>query len=471
MKQILITTLFLVLASPLLYAQTTAFVGVNVIPMDRERVLSNQTVVVRGGKIVEIGDAGKVKVPSDATRIDAIGKYLIPGLVDMHTHLMSDDAFPDELAPDELRIMVANGVTTVRFMIGTPELLALRSRSASQEIVAPTIWVASPHLTGREQGNDFVVNTPDEAREAVRKSKAAGYDFIKVTTFVKSLVYEAAADEAKKQKIRLVGHADSRFVTVPRAWAVGQQIEHLDGYLELLLRDDAPMKGSVSDLYIYNPKNWESLNYIDESKIPDIARRTVASNPFVDPTQSFMKNTFGLPRTEESIRAQPDFRFYPTKTQDFYINYLKRTPLNQVSYEKRARWVDLRNKLIIAIYDAGGKIMVGSDTPEFLWLYGFTEHREMKALVDAGLPNWAVLAAATRNAHEYLGSLKTSGTIEKGKAADLVLLDANPLDDITNTEKRSGVMLKGKWYPQSELNAWLDEIAPRFRNAELKESN
>jgi imidazolonepropionase-like amidohydrolase len=448
-----------------------AFVHVHVIPMDRERTLTDQTVVVRNGKIEAIGDATKIKVPSDAVRIDARGKYLIPGLVDMHTHLMSDDAFSDELAPDELRIMVANGVTTVRFMIGTPELLLLRSRSAAQEIVAPTIYVASPHLTGREQGNDFVVNTPDEAREAVRKSKAAGYDFIKITTFIKSLVYEAAVDEAAKQKIRVVGHADSRFVTVPRAWAAHQQIEHLDGYLEMLLRDDAPSKGSVSDLYIYNPDNWKSLDYIDESKIADVARKTVASNPFVDPTQHFMKNTFGRLRTEEEIRAQPDFKYYPAKVQQQWLDFYKRNRfINTVALDKRARWVEIRNKLIKAIYDAGGKILVGSDTPEFLWLYGFTEHREMKALADAGLPNWAVLSAATRNAHEYLGSLKYSGTIEKGKAADLILLDANPLDDITNTERRSGVMLKGKWYAQTELNGWLDEIAPRFHNAELKET-
>jgi imidazolonepropionase-like amidohydrolase len=448
-----------------------AFVHVHVIPMDRERTLTDQTVVVRNGKIEAIGDATKIKVPSDAVRIDARGKYLIPGLVDMHTHLMSDDAFSDELAPDELRIMVANGVTTVRFMIGTPELLLLRSRSAAQEIVAPTIYVASPHLTGREQGNDFVVNTPDEAREAVRKSKAAGYDFIKITTFIKSLVYEAAVDEAAKQKIRVVGHADSRFVTVPRAWAAHQQIEHLDGYLEMLLRDDAPSKGSVSDLYIYNPDSWKSLDYIDESKIPDVARKTVASNPFVDPTQHFMKNTFGRLRTEEEIRAQPDFKYYPAKVQQQWLDFYKRNRfINTVALDKRARWVEIRNKLIKAIYDAGGKILVGSDTPEFLWLYGFTEHREMKALADAGLPNWAVLSAATRNAHEYLGSLKYSGTIEKGKAADLILLDANPLDDITNTERRSGVMLKGKWYAQTELNGWLDEIAPRFHNAELKET-
>lgn len=380
-------------------AQTTAFVGVNVIPMDRERVLANQTVVVRDGRIAAIGDAGKTSVPKDALRIDAAGKYIIPGLVDMHTHLMSDDNFPDELAPDELRIMVANGVTTCRFMIGTPEQLALRSRSAKGEIIAPTIYSASPHLTGREQGNDFVVTTPDEAREAVRKSKAAGYDFIKITTFLPSLLYETAVDEAAKQKIRVVGHADSRFVTVPRAWKAGQQIEHLDGYLEMLLRDDAPMKGSVSDIYIYNPKNWDSLNYIDEAKIAWAAKMTVASNPYVDPTQHFMKNTFGLPRSEESIRAQPDFRFYPEKTQTFYIDYLKRTPLNKVSVEQRARWVEIRNKLIKAIHDAGGKIMAGSDTPEFLWLYGFTMHRELKALAEAGLPNYAVLAAATRNAH------------------------------------------------------------------------
>ena len=113
--------------------------------------------------------------------------------------------------------------------------------------------------------------------------------------------------------------------------------------------------------------------------------------------------------------------------------------------------------------------MAGSDTPEFLWLYGFSMHRELKALADAGLPNYAVLAAGTRNAHEYLGSIRRSGTVEKGKNADLILLDANPLDDITNTEKRSGVMLKGKFYTQAEMNAWLDEIAPRFHSVELKD--
>lgn len=464
MKNIILVFIAILFGFITTTAQTVAFTNVNVIPMDKERVLKNQTVLIKDGIIAETG--ANVKIPKDAQIIDGSGKYLIPGLIDMHVHMLSDDdEYPDSIAEDELKVMVANGVTTVRFMIGTPEQLILRAKSANGEIIAPTIFAASPHLTGREQGNDFVVNTTEEAREAVRKSKAAGYDFIKITTFIKAEVYEAAVDEAAKQNIRVVGHADSRFVGLERALKAKQQIEHLDGYLEAVLKDDAPMKGSVSDLYIYNPKNWESIDYIDENKIPIIARKTVESNPFVDPTQSFMKNTFGLPRSEESIRAQPDFKFYPKKNQDFYINYMKRTPLNQVSWEKRARWVEIKNKIIKAIYDAGGKLMTGSDTPEFLWLYGFTEHRELKALVDAGLSNYAALEAATVNPALYLGNSDKVGTIEKGKRADLVLLDANPLENISATEKRAGVMLKGKYYTQAEMNKWLDEAAVKIHDS------
>ncbi len=465
MKQILVLLFVLSVFTPARAQTPTAFVDVNVIPMDKERVLQHQTVIVRNGVITEIGDVKRIKIPAGAQRIDGAGKFLIPGLTDMHVHLFTDDEFPDELAEDELRIMIAYGVTTIRLMTGTPEQLLLRRKSAAGEIVAPTIYAASPQFTGRKSTNAHVVTTEAEARAAVSKSKQEGYDFIKVTTYLKPEVYEAIVDEAAKQNIRVVGHADSRTVGLTRALKAKQQIEHLDSYLEALLPESSPIKGSVSDIYLYNPKNWESIDYLDESKIPEIARQTVNSNPFVVPTLHLFKFTFGKGRSEESFMAQPDIRFYPKKVVDLWMGVSKKYLSTAAPIEKREKYIGIRNKLVKAIYDAGGHVMAGSDTPEWLMLYGHTLHLELVDLRDAGLSNYAALEAATRNPALFFGTLNKTGTIEKGKRANLVLLDANPLDDIANTQKRAGVMLNGKYYEQAEMNKWLDEIAPRFQHA------
>jgi len=446
-------------------SNVVAFVNVNVIPMDREGVLPRQTVVVRNGVIAEIGDARRIRIPARAQRIDGTGKFLIPGLMDMHVHLFTDDEFPDALAEDELKIMIAYGVTTIRLMTGTPEQLVLRKKSSNGEIIAPTIYAASPQFTGRKSTNAYVVTTETEAQEAVIKSKQDGYDYIKVTTYLKPEVYEAIIAEARKQHIQVVGHADSRSIGLQRALRARQQIEHLDSYLEALLPETSPVKGSVSDIYLYNPKNWESIDYIDESKIPEVARLTVQSNPFVTPTLHLFKFTFGKGRTEESFKAQPDIRFYPKKVIDFWTGVSKKYLATAAPIEKREKYIAIRNKIVKAIYDAGGHVMAGSDTPEWLMLYGYTLHLELIDLRDAGLSNYAALEAATRNPALFFGTLDKTGTIEPGKSADLLLLDANPLVDIANTQKRSGVMLKGRYYPQSELNQWLDQIAPRFEHA------
>jgi hypothetical protein len=330
-------------------SESVAFVNVNVIPMDKERVLRNQTVIVRNGVIAVVGDAKRIKIPSGTQTIDGAGKFLIPGLSDMHVHLFSDDEFPDALAEDELKIMIAHGVTTIRLMTGTPEQLILRRRSANAEILAPTIYAASPQLTGRKSTNAYVVTTEAEARTAVIKSKQDGYDFIKVTTFIKPEVYEAIVDEARKQNIRVVGHADSRSIGLMRALKAGQQIEHLDSYLEALLPESAPVKGSVSDIYLYNPKNWESIDYLDESKIPELARLTVQANPFVTPTLHLFKFTFGKGRSEESFKAQPDIRFYPQKTIDLWTGVSKKYLSTAAPIEKRERYIRLRDRMVKAI--------------------------------------------------------------------------------------------------------------------------
>lgn len=445
--------------------KVVAFFNVNVIPMDRERVLRNQTVLVSDGRVTTMGDAKRIKPPAGAQIVDGTGRFLIPGLMDMHVHLFSDDEFPDALAEDEFKVMIAYGVTTIRFMIGTPEQLVLREKSAKGEILAPTIFAASPHLTGRKQPNGIVVTTEAEARAAVAQSKREGYDFIKVTTFLAPEVYEAIVDEAKKQNIRVVGHADSRSVGLQRALNSRQQIEHLDSYLEALLPETAPVKGSVSDLYVYNPKNWESIDYLDEKKIPELARLTVKANPFVTPTLHLFKFTFGKGRSEESFRAQPDIRFYPQKTVEAWMRASKRYLSTAAPIEKREKYIRIRNQIVKAIYDAGGKIMAGSDTPEWLMLYGHTLHLELIDLRDAGLSNYAALESATKNPAMFLGLSDQAGTIATGKRGDLVLLDANPLEDIANTQKRAGVMIKGQYFTQAEMNRWLDEIAPRFQHA------
>jgi len=444
--------------------QIVAFTNVNVVPMDRERVLRNQTVVVRDGRIVQIANAAKVKVPKGAQRIDGQGKYLIPGLIDMHTHLFSDEDFPDSLAGDELMVMLANGVTTIRLMIGTPEHLVLREKTAKGEMLAPTLYVASPQLTGKQSTNAHVVTSPEDARRAVRESKIAGYDFIKLTTSITPPVYEAVIETAKEIGIRVVGHVDLQ-VGLRRALEAGQQIEHLDSYMEAVLKDDSPMKVSVSDYGVWRKPNWENLDHVDERKIAEVARATAKAGIYTCPTLTFFKLSFAVEQSDEEIRARSDYRFFPLELRKTRQAARQRFWTNPPSAGRRERYVRVRNQLLKGIHDAGGKIMTGSDTPELFLLYGWTLHRELKSLVEAGLSPYAALKAATRTPAEFLNALDAFGTIKPGKRADLILLEANPLDNIANTEHRAGVMVRGRWLSEAELRRKLDEIAPRFQAA------
>lgn len=450
--------------------RVTVFQHVNVIPMDRERVLKNQTVVVRDGLIAEVGDARRVAIPAGAVRIDGRGKYLLPGLVDMHTHLFSDDDLPDAMAADELAIILANGVTTIRLMIGTPEHLALRERIARGELLGPTLYVASPQLTGNArsaQSNGRHVATPDDARRAVRDFKAGGYDFIKLTNFITRPVYDAAVESAREAGIRVVGHVDTQ-VGIRRALEAGQQIEHLDAYLEAVLRDDSPIKTSVSDIHLFRKQNWESLDYIDENKIRELARATARAGVYSTPTLTFFKITFGTGASDEEIRARPDFRFSTPAKRDSWFAAGKRIWASPPTEARRREYVRVRNLLVKEIHAAGGKIMAGSDTPEWFLLYGWTLHRELRSLVEAGLSPYAALEAATRNPAEYLNALDAFGTVGRGRRADLLLLEANPLDSIANTERRAGVMVRGRWLPEAELRAMLDAAAAKFQRADAK---
>ena len=438
-----------------------AVTNVTVVPMTADTVLRDATVLVRDGRITAVGRSAEVRVPSGVRRIEGRGRYLVPGLADMHVHLYSDDAAPDSLAPDELGVMVANGVTAVRMMIGTPEQLTLRRDVAAGRVLGPQLWVASPQLRGKPDVNTRVVTTPEEARAAVKALADSGYDFIKLTLFIPPPVYDAIVAEAARNGIRVVGHVDPR-VGVARALAAGQHIEHLDNYLESVLADSSPTRESVSDIGVFYPKRWVSLDYVDDRKVEQIAGATARARVWTTPTLTMFKRAFGTGQPDAEIRGRPEWGMMPASVRELYLganaDYWAKPP----SEARRTRWMTVRNRLVKAIVDSGGGILAGSDTPEWFFGYGFTLHREMESLVAAGLTPWQALAAATRNPAEFLHALNEWGTIEPGKRADLVLLGADPLADIRNTTRIEGVAVGGRWLGRAALDGLITKATTRL---------
>lgn len=430
-----------------------AVTHVTIITMASDKPIGDATVLVRKGRIAAVGTS--VELPTDVRIIDGTGKFLIPGLADMHVHLFSDETAPKSKAPDELGVMLANGVTAIRLMIGTPDHLQLRKGIEAGRLLGPQFWVASPQFTGRKDVNAQVVTTPEEARAAVKLAADQGYDFVKLTLFITPTVFDAIMAEAVRQGIRVVGHVDAR-VGVARALAAGQHIEHLDNYMESILRDDAPMKESVSDRGVFRPKNWESLDYVDDAKLKKIAQATAQSRTFTCPTLTMFRKAFAETPNMEEIKQRPDWPLQPAKHRDLYVMGHERYWKNPPSEVRRQRYIAVRNRLVKEIADAGGKIMAGSDTPEWFLGYGFTLHRELACLVDAGLSPYQALAAATINPAEFLHAQGEWGTIEVGKRADLVLLGANPLDDIHNTTKIEGVAIGGRWLAKEKLKELIE---------------
>lgn len=448
---------------------TFAITHVSVVPMTRDTVLADATVLVRDGRIAAVGPAARVRVPAGTRQVDGHGRWLVPGLADMHTHLFADDSVvPDTVAPYELGVMVANGVTTTRIMIGTPQHLVLRRGVREGSVLGPQLWVASPQFTGRAASNARVVTTAEQARAAVREVAAAGYDFIKLTLFITPPVYDAVMDEAARRGIRVIGHVEP-VVGVAHALAAGQPIEHLDAYFEAVLADSAPSRVSVTQYGVFRLDNWRTLDHVDDAKIARIAGETARApgwGRWTSPTLNVFNDAFAIGPSEQEIRARPEWAMLPPSWRQFYLAARTRywtDAAAQVRTEaRRRRYVQVRNGLVKAIADSGGRVLAGSDTPEWFHLYGFALHRELAALVTAGLTPYQALEAATRNPAEFLGATAEWGTIEPGKRADLVLLAANPLADIHNTTRIEGVSIGGRWLDRAALDAMLQAAAVRL---------
>ncbi|MEZ0335765.1 MAG: amidohydrolase family protein, partial [Gemmatimonadales bacterium] len=419
--------------------RVTAFVDVTVIPMDRERAIPNQTVIVRGDRIVEIGPTSKVKVPEGGTRVDGRGKYLIPGLAEMHAHIPGGQV-PDSLIERTLYMYVSGGITTVRGMLGHPRHLEYRARAARDEIVSPTIYTSGPSLNGNS------VPTSEAAATAVTEQKAAGYDFLKIHPGIRREVFDTLAATAQRVGIPFAGHVPLE-VGLARAletrfWT----IDHLDGYLEAMLRSGAPLDASQSAFFAVN-----LAEYADESKLAALVAATKKAGVWNVPTEVLMDNLI-LGGSAEELAARPEMRYVAPATLAQWAEQkgelLEGTGASAASAR---RMIELRRKLIKALHEGGAGLLLGSDAPQVYNVPGFSTHRELEALVTVGLTPYQALETGTRNVAVFFGTLKDTGTIEQGKRADLVLLDADPLKDVRNTTRRAGVMLRGRWMPQAEI--------------------
>jgi imidazolonepropionase-like amidohydrolase len=466
LKRVCLTTLLIIQLTSFTPARRTshaqtaansavfAFVDVNVVPMDSERVIRGQTVVVRSGRVVLMGATGSVRVPKGATRIEGRNRYLIPGLADMHVHL---EYFDREA---QLLLFLANGVTAVRSMDGRPNILAWRKRIADGTLPGPTIFTAGAILEGKppQRDDNRVVETPAQAGPAVEEQKRAGYDFVKVYHTLSRDTYEAIVAAAKKQGLAVAGHVP-RSVGLRSSLAAGQRsIEHLDGYAEEIEADGSPLR---------NQRSWLKRYFavrVDDNKIRGIVEVTRRAEVWNVPTLVESQKSALPPETVKTWLKQPEMKYLPPQTGELWRQANERITrrMSPEDFKHVAEGERVRERLVKFLHEGGARLLAGTDTPNAFVIPGFSLHEELQNLVDAGLTPYQALKAGTRDAAEFVGGLNEVGTISVGKRADLVLLEGNPLENITNTTRRAGVMARGQWYAAESLQKQLDALAASY---------
>ena len=396
----------------------TAFVDVNVVPMDSNRVLPHQTAIIRSGRIFAMGPTGEVVLPEGAERIDGRGKHLVPGLADMHFHLPPADAGVDSASVDDvLVLLVANGVTSVRSTLGDPSHLEIRDRIRTGKAFGPTLYLACPPLVSK------TTPTPARARELVYQYKSDGFDLIK-SVLNDRAVYDSAIAAAREVGLPIFGHVGDA-IGIERALEVGQSIEHLDGYVRLVEKDQERLPGLVRATRRANVWNCPTQFFYECRYEHDLAK--LSSYAGVSLVRQSVRDEWGRRKTEENAK------------------YADKETTN-------ARELATRRRIIKALRDGGARLLVGSDSPGMFGVPGFAMAEEMRALHRAGMTPYEVLDSATRLPAEYLSPIREFGTVEVGKRADLILLNANPLRDIDAVFDQAGVMLRGAWLPRSVLD-------------------
>ncbi len=467
MKTIARLSLILFCSSLLLAQQRTSsrqflvFTHVTLIDATGAEAKPDMTVVIRDGRIAALGRSGKIRLAKSAQVIDASGKFLIPGLWDMHVHEWNKEAF--------FPLFIANGVIGVRDMFAPlPPIKQWRAEVAAGTTIGPQIVAAGIILDGPNPACapcSIAVGNAAEGRKAVLKVKEMGSDFIKVYSMLPRDAYFAIADEAKRQNMVFAGHVPE-FVSAGEASDAGQKsIEHLTGVLvacsakeeELRKENEARLRADGFRGDTMTLEQSRALDSFDAKQAAALFARFKRNGTWMCPTLSVLRAQafIGDADFRNDLRLKYIQNFLRKQFWEDGFGFSSRTAEDNA----RARRVFQKQLEVVGMMKrAGVDFIAGTDTANPYVFPGFSLHDELALLVQAGFTPMEALQAATRDAARYLGRLDSVGTIEKGKIADLVLLDANPLAEIGNTRKIRAVVVGGRFITKPELDKMLADV-------------
>lgn len=453
----LLLTIIVLAVGRVAYAQipSIAFVDVTVIAMDAEGSSPHQTVIARGGVIVTMGPSNSVSVPVGSQIIKGRGRYLIPGLVDMHSHFLrppnpgqkQDLDFEHYLQYNELFALldIANGVTSIRNMFGHPEIDNLSARIQKGELAGPTVYSTGPITDGESPSivGVRVVTTPAQAAAAVHDDKAHGYIGIKPYSRLTIEAYRAIVQSAASENLPVMGHLP---FAVPLEEAIHSHqasIEHAESFSWDIQQNPAEADKKT---------DTELLTDADMTKMVRFATEMRDAGVWTCPTVVVYQMEWPKDRVAEGMK------YVPPELEGVYRKHYEPNKFPAASVE-----INYGVNIVRALHTGGAGLLAGSDAFKPNVVPGFALHQELNYFVQAGLTPYEALRAATSDPAKFLGREKEFGTIRTGRRADLILLSANPLDDIENLAKQVGVMVRGKWLAQADLHRRLDRSVQNSR--------
>lgn len=422
-------------------AETFAFHDVAVVPMDREVVLTGQTVIVSDGRITAIGPAAETGIPQGATVIEGGGRTLMPGLGEMHAHVPPYDR-PD--LQTVLDLFLANGITTLRGVLGEPGQLTLRAELAAGTRHGPRLYTAGPSLNGN------TVPSPEDGAAKVRTYREAGYDLLKLHPGLDVPRFDAIVATAHEMGLMVVGHI-SEAVGFDHALARRMDgIEHLDDMVRALVPDGHPARTANPGFF-----GLAAALHADPARIPELARRIAQAGTWISPTETIMVSAVG-PLDADALLVRPEFVYVDAETKANWRRLRsERFAGAGFDAEAAARFLDLRRRLLKALHEAGARLLLGSDAPQWFNVPGFSAHRELALMVEVGLSPYQALRTGTVNVARHLGVGAHRGMIRVGHDADMVLVEGDPLSEIAAAGRVHGVMVAGRWHDRADLDARL----------------